>query len=285
MKFSQRQGHAPSTKLVQSETIDEDLRNSLWSVLKIFYWDKYRSYFDDDFEPNDYVSKSNLESLVSSLWMDLFKQPLDTIPTYWGDCLVNLRKQYFSSEWYEVYDLIESVSRFGPADTRDRFETSCNRILDRESSAYRFVDGLISEIASEDEIAEVETALTHSQLDGEIQKHLRKALELMNDRSNPDYRNSIKESISAVESLAIKLQPDNSGRFGSIMNELEKSGTIHPALKKSFTALYGYTSDADGIRHALLTEEKLVLADARLMLVSCSAFINYVIAKSIGGLS
>jgi hypothetical protein len=43
--------------------------------------------------------------------------------------------------------------------------------------------------------------------------------------------------------------------------------------------MYGYTSDAEGIRHALLEEPTLEQADAIFMLVTCSAFVNYLRAK------
>lgn len=43
---------------------------------------------------------------------------------------------------------------------------------------------------------------------------------------------------------------------------------------------YGWTSDTPGIRHALMTEPDLHVEDAKFMLVACSAFINYVIAKA-----
>lgn len=99
----------------------------------------------------------------------------------------------------------------------------------------------------------------------------------MKDRESPDFRNSIKESISAIESLCRELEGNQTAKLGAALNALEKKGVLHPALKSAFSALYGYTSDAGGIRHALLNESKLTNADARFMLVSCSAFINYVI--------
>ena len=34
-----------------------------------------------------------------------------------------------------------------------------------------------------------------------VEKHIKKAIEHFSDRQNPDYRNSIKESISAVEAI------------------------------------------------------------------------------------
>ena len=51
---------------------------------------------------------------------------------------------------------------------------------------------------------------------------------------------------------------------------------IHPALKTAFEKLYGYTSDANGIRHANgIGEGNSTFAEAKYMLISCSAFINY----------
>ena len=55
---------------------------------------------------------------------------------------------------------------------------------------------------------------------------------------------------------------------------------MHPALNKAFSTLYGYTSNAKGIRHALLEESTLDFEDAKFMLVACSAFINYLKVKA-----
>jgi hypothetical protein len=56
---------------------------------------------------------------------------------------------------------------------------------------------------------------------------------------------------------------------------------MHPALNRSLSALYGYTSDANGIRHALLDESSLDFVDAKFMLVACAAFVNYLIGKAL----
>jgi hypothetical protein len=54
---------------------------------------------------------------------------------------------------------------------------------------------------------------------------------------------------------------------------------LHSALRSGFAAFYGYTSDADGIRHAMLESTTLQQEDAQYMLVSCSAFIHYLLVK------
>ena len=68
--------------------------------------------------------------------------------------------------------------------------------------------------------------------------------------------------------------------LGEALNKLEKSNNLHSALKKSFSALYGYTSDEGGIRHALTENDREVdFHEAKFLLVTCSAFINYLISK------
>lgn len=279
MNFSQRIGIKPGRKPIQINSIDEDLRNTLWSLLTVFYWDIYEV---PSYTSHDPIKGSNLEQLFVSLWLFYFKKPIDEIPTYYGgrnDGLDILRKYYFEADWYEVYDFVEFVSIHGPKERKNGFITDCNAFLERENSGYRFVDGKIIEIASAEEINEIEAAIENSTPYYGVKQHLKEAVTLMGDRKNPDYRNSIKESISAVEALCKKVADDDNATLGEAIKILEKKGSVHPALKKAFSSLYGYTSKADGIRHALLEESTLTGADARFMLISCSAFINYVIAR------
>jgi hypothetical protein len=275
MRFSQRIGLAPATKLAQRASMDDELRNSLWSLLTLFYWNTYNAPGSGTYGRSDYINGSNLKLLVTSLWLHYFKKPIDTIETYWEHCLDKLRKYFFSAEWFEVYDFVEFVSDYGPKEIKGKFLEVANSYLERENSAYRFVDGRIVEITSAEEIEEVENALDGGSQYPGVKTHLKAALALLSDRKNPDYRNSIKESISAVESLAKQLAGNEGGTLGSVLKTLEKARKLHPALKSAFSSLYGYSSDANGIRHALLEESDLTKADARFMLVCCSAFINY----------
>ncbi len=283
MKFSQRIGITPIDKVIQIKSIDDDLRNSLWSLLTIFYWDIFNK---DEYlhgARNDYISGSNFGSLFKYLWLDYFKKPIDTIPIlYYGqdNGFDKLRKYFFSATWYQVYDFIEFVSVHGPTKVCDSFIVSCNKYMERENSAYRFVDRKIIEISSSEEVSEIEMAIEKSTPYYGVKQHLSSAISLLSDKKNPDYRNSIKESISAVESLCKILSDDKNATLGSALKILEKKRKMHPALKSAFSSLYGYTNDADGIRHALIVESGLTNADARFMLISCSAFINYVISNT-----
>ncbi len=133
-------------------------------------------------------------------------------------------------------------------------------------------------ITSDQEITAIEEALSVSQ---QFTPHLERALELLADRKSPDYANSIKESISAVEATCKLITGHPKATLGAALGRLEsKLGPLHSDLTDAFKKLYGYTSDTQGIRHALVGKRDLDIEDARFMLISCSAFINYLVAKA-----
>ena len=59
----------------------------------------------------------------------------------------------------------------------------------------------------------------------------------------------------------------------------EKTG-LHKALRAGFIKLYGYTCDEEGIRHCIMDEPNVGLAEAKYMLVACSAFVHFLIMKA-----
>jgi len=75
LRFSQRIGKMPIKATIQTESIDEDLKNSLWNVFMVFYLSKMTGC--------EYVYYSGYKEFVNSLWANFFKLPLDDIP--WND--------------------------------------------------------------------------------------------------------------------------------------------------------------------------------------------------------
>lgn len=266
--FSQRKGIKPVKSIMQVDSMDADLRNSLWNALRICYW--------KDFEDYNF-REENLEKFSIRLWIHYFKRPINTIERSWSYVYEKIREYFFNCEWYEVYDFIEYIAN---ESINVEFISSCNYFLEREVSAYRFVGTKITEITSEAEISEIEEALKAENSLKPVANHLKRALDLLADRKSPDYRNSIKESISAVEAICRLITDDPKATLGQALKRIENKVRIHPALKDSFSKLYGYTNDADGIRHALSDESNLNFEDAKFILVSCSAFINYLKSKA-----
>lgn len=108
--------------------------------------------------------------------------------------------------------------------------------------------------------------------------HLRRAGEAINHHQWPE---SIRHSISAVESVARQLDPNTSKNLGRALKTLRENHEIHPALAKAFLELYGYTSDEGGIRHALLEDAtaKPSSEEAIFMLGACASFVTYLCSK------
>ena len=181
--------------------------------------------------------------------------------------------------WNEVYDFIEFSIQNCPEDCADSFCVACNAVLERENAAYRLVAREVTEITSPEEIDAIECAIADSSRCAGVHAHLRQALSHLSDRKSPDYRNSIKESISAVEALCQRITSDANATLGKALKAIEPQIELHPALREAFSKLYGYTSDADGIRHAMMEEPSLSHADAQFMLVVCSAFVSLVLGK------
>lgn len=262
-------------KLAQIDSIDNELRTSLWNAIVVNYINRSidKSYYG-------YSIDSSIYPFFVKCWENNLIEPVDEIPQYSRDTVKYLKKYFFDSEWYKSLELIEDIVNYGSNEVKDEYLKNCNDYLIRENSAYRFVGNKLSQITSQVEIDAVENAMSiTTDIYGGVNEHLDRALILMSDKINPDYRNSIKESISAVESLAKKLSAKEKATLGEALNALENKGIkLHGALKASFQSLYGYTSDAEGIRHALLEESNLSIDDAKYMLVSCSSFVNYLIA-------
>jgi hypothetical protein len=268
--FSQRKGLKPVSEAIQTESMNTELRNSLWNALDVALWSTedylYRQY-----------GKPYIDSFSKTLWFHYFKKPIDSRPARGARILEAIRDYFFQCRWFEVYDFLEFVVAHYSR-TKPKLPEYLNQFLERELSGFRFVSGHLTDITTTEEMEMLENALADTRFGG-VTAHLLRALELYANRENPDYRNSIKESISAVESMARIVADDLKASLADALKAIEKRGSLHPALKEGFVKLYGYTSDEGGIRHAMLDEPNLTGADARYFLLSCTSFVNYLKAQ------
>jgi hypothetical protein len=273
MTFSERYGYKKVRDKIQIDSMDEPLRNALWNHATVWIWESGRLH--TLMTDGDNVT---IRKLCVSIWSDHFKKPLEEIEGRWRDVLQKIRDTFFKSSWNEVNDFIEFAgNHFQDQRFRDGFFGACNKVMERELSAYRFVGNVVTRVTDKQEIEEIDQALQTAQ--GPVQTHLQRALQLLSDRKAPDHRNSIKESISAVESLVSKTVGEK-GTLGQLIKKLEGDEKLHPALQAAFGNLYGYTSDGGGIRHALMEAENVSFEEAKFMLVVCSAFVNFVQSKA-----
>ena len=255
MRFSEREGLRAAKQTIQTHEIDDALRNSLWNILDLLVWST-RNYLHISGSYGGSIGEIDIFS--RSLWSNFLKLPADERPLKGKEILSEIRKFYFKADWCEVYDFIEFVVIFYR--NNRNLPERINAILKRELSGYRIIGHSFVPVTSQSEVESVEKALK-SPFSGSA-KHINQALIYLSSKPSPDYRNSIKESISAVESACNEITGQKKATLGLALKTLASRNYIHPALVSAFEKLYGYTSDEGGIRHALLDESKVSADDA-----------------------
>jgi hypothetical protein len=255
MNFSQRMGLAPAIKAFQKDSMDANLRNSLWNAFdqKILPW--FRTNWALAHASSTLaLSRHEPNSLLFvPLWVSHFKWQLSTLPESAAAALSLVERHYgMKMTWNEVYEFVEFVGNLegdskNPKNLRtEEFRSECNAVMEREFSAYRFVGKTISSLTNESEIKAIEEAasMDNSAL-RPVSEHIQTALKKLSDRNEPDYRNSIKESISAVESLCQVIAGERA-TLGDALKLIKSKVELHPALAKGFSSIYGWTSDEGG---------------------------------------
>lgn len=263
MKFSERFGYTAARTVAQVEAMDEPLRVGLWNIT-------YTKYF----ESSDSYWYGNGVNLMRVLWAGHLHRDLSKMPDNARDAGNALKKIVMEGEWFEVYDLLQAIIEAHPLDELIEY---FNAMLDVHLAGYRIVDGEVTPLTDKNEIAEVEAALSTSGKYAGARHALRNALTLYSRLENPDYANSIKESISAVEAVARGMT--GKPNLGTALDQIKKDRPeVHQALIVGWKALYGYTSDEPSIRHGGSKAPEVGQDLARYFLIICSAFVNYLIA-------
>ena len=268
-RFSERVGAVKVE--IQLGTMDDNLRNTIWNFVA-----------DQLITNSPSPKRSHLNAAVEQIASNVLRVPTGQVDIS-ASCFW-LMNRVQTIPWAEVYDLLEYVVvHMSPAwNPPLPLAKLANALLEREHSGYRFVNGQLVPITSDAEISEVEAAVQTAGdvgLDG-VRQQLEQALKLFGRRPAPDYANAIKEAVSAVEGT-VKLI--NGSRRGGLRDALEAVAAkidLHPALKAGMQKLYGYASDEEGIRHARLEAGTVDEAEARLMVVTCSALVNFLIVKA-----
>lgn len=269
VRFSDRLGITTPLNQIQIDSINDELRHSLWNLLM-----------------TELEGFGQWYSVLKELFIGYYKLPIDNLPRSNEGSRAWLLENFMASEWFEAYNLIEyilqNIASLNHRKTSEGFERQLNSILERELSGHRAIKGQLVPISDPEEISAIEQAVSATGPFGfeGVRTHLSNALRLLGRKPEPDYPNSIKESISAVESICKVLAQEKSGGLDKALAKLSSAVSLHPALRNAFSSLYAYTSDEDGIRHAILESSDVGFAEAKYMLVSCSAFVNFVIEKA-----
>jgi len=188
-------GLKPVKVEIQVDGMDRDLRVAIWNIMNETFWAGLQT---DQFLPE------RDGEVLKTIHTKYFKKPIDSLLYSWLWWQNELRDYILKAGWLKVYDIFEFIVDVWPDKQilENHFLPAFNNMLEEELSGYRFVGGFLTPIISEEEIAEIEEALLETNRIRPVRLQLEEALKKLSDRESPDYRGSIKESISAVETLA-----------------------------------------------------------------------------------
>lgn len=298
-RFSQRYGYEPLPEPMRLEYISDDLRREIFDATYLFLrgmstssygWiidldsecikiilgevqkipqikvDLYFTHVVQSFE--NVILRGNFSDFLNCLEIIINRslEFLEGIIRLKGELLI------FTSE----SSLFDAISKLRDEIARLFDKHAAAYQLDISKSPYWFLPRVSKEQGEATQQA-IET-LHQGGMDSGAQ-HLRQAAEHMKNKQYPD---SVADSIHAVESVARTIDPNNGDSLGKALKSLENAGLLkHRALKEAFMKLYGYTSDEEGIRHALVDQSSadVGLDEAIFMFGACASFAAYLTQK------
>jgi len=189
MRFSQRKEIKPAKVPVQIDSIDNGLRNGLWSAISLNFLERVR------LDINHSTDGCSHGLVLIRLWHNYFKRALDEYPKLWSRFVEFIRDYFFQCEWYEVYDFIESlIVCFNEGDEKlvKSMTDFMNGVMERDNCGYRIIDGKVADLTDEHTKESIEHAANQNRFSGAA-THIKSAITLLYDRTAPNFRNSIKE--------------------------------------------------------------------------------------------
>lgn len=259
--FGQRIGRKPIRDVMQTDGLDASTRTELWNLI----YPIERGLLDR--------GDSKALPLMKGCWSYVFRFPVDEFS--WGTCESRLKKRINRDDWVDTMETIEGFAELMEKVLGERFSDEFRRrvnlIFTEELVGFRFVGDELVPVDDEQSAEEIESAISAA---GNVARaHLERAVSLLADLQSPQYAKVAGEAVMAVEAEVHALTGKKT--LGDGVKELGRLGLpVHPAIVKAWSAMYGYTSAAGGIRHANINGEEVDAAMAVYLLVTCSAFVN-----------
>ncbi|MBF2761176.1 MAG: hypothetical protein ISN28_13095 [Ectothiorhodospiraceae bacterium AqS1] len=281
LTYKQRYGFEDLPQAMRVGELSDDSRREIWNLMQLFI-KSYTNYID-----------SSRQSFYSRIFGEYRKLPIDEIDTRNDKPLNDIKNIIINDSAENTLQFIEILLNDElisgsfiphPFASQQNIQGILKYLIDlfeKHTAPYRIdlserpfrIFQHTSKEEADATAASIQAIKNAGGFYGAL-THLRNAAEFINERKFAD---SIRHSISAVESVVRLIEPD-AKTLGPALSKLEKSGIIkHPALKESLNKLYGYTNDEQGIRHAFLdqSEANVGLPEALFFYNACAAFTGY----------
>jgi PAS domain-containing protein len=279
VSFAEAEGRFRFPGALKWGEVDQRLRSALWTPFYFFlskatFFDPNRGHQlrEPAFELfiNEYLCRRH--SFISDFQQSRFRS--DSYIKEWEPV-------FKQGDWIELFDFITFIVRDGNC-PRELIEDIV-AALDEPYSPYRLDINSLTIIPV---ISEIQAETLKSDL-GRVfetpfagaKTHLQAALDALNQG---DHRAVVRESINAVESAVRDFTNDPNAILSRALRKLVDEQGMHRALSDAFEKLYAYTSDENGIRHALVfgDNEKVGFDEAIFFVSACSAFVAFLGQKA-----
>ena len=273
LTFSQAYGYEELPRPLKLGEINRESRVKLWNE----FYSYLASSIDNEF---CFEEEDAAREIFYFLHTDFLVLPVNALVLDRKRLVYEYESMFMNESFNKIFDLLLAVLRHPSCP--QAFPESVGRVFKVCRLAYVLDVGpppTIYPSATPQEgenIRQANAELSGEGLVGAV-SHLRQAADCIN---RGDHSGAVRESIHAVESTARHFDP-NAKSLNPALKALEDGGNLHPALKGAFIKLYGYASDEQGIRHALIdTPQASVDQDeAVFMLGACASFCSYLARK------
>ena len=275
LTFSQANGYEELPQPLKLEEISSGARARLWSLLYAFVGRESR------------ITRTGYRRVAGSwrailcfLHVEHYGRALDEFDDYLDKFVKIYKSTFMRIRFNQLFDLLLAIMRH-PA-CPEEFIWKIADLFKESRLAYVVDVGpppTIYPAATREEgeaILQATAELGAAGLAGAV-NHLRRAADCISQGDSPG---AVRESIHAVESTARSFDP-KAKTLDPALRSLEEAVGLHPALKQAFSKLYGFTSDEQGIRHALIDSPQADVGqdEAVFMLGACASFSSYLARK------
>ncbi len=275
LSFSRAHGYEALPQQLKLEELSGDARVRLWNVLVSPSIDRFGHYTHPWQEIFSYIYSHFLSMPMTSEVIEyadvqrLFDRPIQDF----------IQNEPFN----RVFDLLLAVMRHKECPRATIAQIS--EVFQNCKLAYLVDEGpppAIYPSTTPEEGTNIIDSLSHLRSAGLTapRQHLQMASSHINQK---DWAGAVRESIHSVESVARLIAP-KAKTLGEALSVLGKKGLLeYKALREGFNRIYGYTNDEQGIRHALLDDDKSNVGqeEAVFMLGACASFASYLSRKQL----
>lgn len=280
--FSDRNMLRPIPKEMQLEDFSKETRTALFIALK--------NIIDDEIRARD-LSESKIAKIIVE---NMFNEQYDEYSDYLNNVFEDISKIFQTEPYHVLLTVIEYLCNLF-YESRESFlkrhnydhsvmpyyidiREKMNEALENEYVGYRFLNKKIAPITNENEIEEIKNA-TQTPYE-RVNESISKSIQYISETGNKDFKNAIKESITALEELMNIILNTSGLVLGNAIEQYSQKYEINNDLRESIKSMYRYASNVNGIRHGNNKDnDEVTFEEAKLVLLFCSSTINYFCSK------